>query len=94
MQEPRLDAQVPTLSLLLAVFRWAASYESQIKSETTPAGQATARQYRTWTGVGIGKRGPDKHKRERRGYLLRRSGKAEKRGPLLTLEDAERVGVK
>ncbi len=93
-QEPRLDAQVPTLSLLLAVFGRAASYESQIKSETTRAGKATARQYRTWTGVAIGKRGPYKHKRERRDYLLTWSGKAEKRGPLLTLEDAERVGVK
>lgn len=75
VKEPWTETEGPMRELLFAVFAWAAQYESRIKSERTLAGLARVREFGSKSGVGIGKRGPDKQRRNRLGYLLRYANK-------------------
>ena len=77
MQESWLETEGPMQELLLAVFGWAAQYESRIKSERTLAGLERARA--EGKKLGRPKGSKDKTKRSRRGYLERWSGAVKKR---------------
>ncbi len=57
--------------VLFAIAGWVARMESQRRSERTRAGLARVRANGSKSGVGIGKRGKDKSKRKRAGYLNR-----------------------
>jgi len=72
LKELWLETDGPMQELLLAVFGWAAQYESRIKSERTLAGLARARSKGKKLGRPVGRK--DKHKRSRRGYYQRWSG--------------------
>ncbi len=78
LRESWMEAEGPMQELLLAVFAWAAQYESRIKSERTLAGLARARAEGKRLGRPRGSK--DSEKRSRRGYLLRYAGAAKKRG--------------
>jgi putative DNA-invertase from lambdoid prophage Rac len=91
MQEPWLDSDGPMQELLLAVFAWAASYESKIKSERTLAGLARAKKEGVKLGRPKGRK--DDNKRSRRGYLLRYAGVPKKPRPRLTPENLENSSV-
>ncbi len=69
MKETWMETEGPMQELLLAVFGWAAQYESRIKSERTLAGLARARAEGKKLGRPIGSK--DTVKRTRRGYVLR-----------------------
>lgn len=71
-QEAWTEAPGELGELLYAITGWVARMESQRRSERTKAGLARAR----LQGKPIGKRGPDKNKRNRTGYLLRYAQKA------------------
>jgi DNA invertase Pin-like site-specific DNA recombinase len=77
--------------LLLAVFGWAAQYESRIKSERTLAGLARARSEGKKLGRPVGRK--DKQKRSRRGYFGRWAGPVKKRGHVGKAEVTASVGV-
>lgn len=66
-QESWTEAPGQLADLLYAITGWVANMESERRSERTKAGLERARR----EGKPIGKRGPDKGKRSRRGYLLR-----------------------
>lgn len=66
-QESWTEVPGPLADLLYAITGWVANMESERRSERTKAGLERARR----KGKPIGKRGPDKGKRSRRGYLLR-----------------------
>ncbi len=57
--------------VLFAIAGWVSRMESQRRSERVRAGLARVRVNGTKSGVGIGKRGKDKGKRRRAGYLNR-----------------------
>jgi len=57
--------------VLFAIAGWVARMESQRRSERTRAGLARVRANGSKSGIGIGKRGPDRGKRRRSGYLNR-----------------------
>ncbi|MBI4286635.1 MAG: recombinase family protein [Chloroflexi bacterium] len=78
LKESWMETDGPMQELLLAVFGWAAQYESRIKSERTLAGLARARA--EGKKLGRPKGSKDKEKRNRRGYLLRYHRPANKRG--------------
>jgi putative DNA-invertase from lambdoid prophage Rac len=78
LREPWMETDGPMQELLLAVFGWAAQYESRIKSERTLAGLARARAEGKKLGRPSGSR--DKVKRNRRGYYQRWANKAIKKG--------------
>lgn len=78
MQETWLEAEGPMQELLLAVFGWAAAYESRIKSERTLAGLARARAEGKKLGRPLGRKDDPDKPRSRRGYLLRYAGTPKK----------------
>lgn len=78
LKETWMETDGPMQELLLAVFGWAAQYESRIKSERTLAGLARARAEGKQLGRPAGSK--DKQKRNRRGYYQRWSGPVKKRG--------------
>ena len=78
LQEPWMEIEGPMQELLLAVFGWAAQYESRIKSERTLAGLARAR--REGKHLGRPKGSKDGQKRSRRGYFQRWAGPVKKGG--------------
>ncbi len=78
LKESWMETDGPMQELLLAVFGWAAQYESRIKSERTLAGLARARA--EGKNLGRPKGSKDKEKRSRRGYLQRWAGPVKKRG--------------
>ncbi len=78
LKEPWMGTEGPMQELLLAVFGWAAQYESNIKSERTRAGLARARSEGKTLGRPKGSK--DKQKRDRRGYWQRWAGPVKKRG--------------
>jgi putative DNA-invertase from lambdoid prophage Rac len=78
LREPWMETDGSMQELLLAVFGWAAQYESRIKSERTLAGLARARAEGKKLGRPSGSR--DKVKRNRRGYYQRWANKAIKKG--------------
>ena len=64
LKEPWLDTSDTGMGeLLIAIFSWVAQQERQRISERTKAGLANAKN--------VGKRGPDKKKRDNLGYKLR-----------------------
>jgi len=65
-QESWTEAPGELYDILLAIAGWVARMESQRISERTKAGLERARKYGTRSGIPIGKRGKDKHKRKRR----------------------------
>ena len=77
IKEAWTDTEGPMQELLLAVFGWAAQYESKLKSERTLAGLARAKSEGKHLGRPTGSK--DKQKRSRRGYLLRYAGPAAKK---------------
>ena len=89
MQETWLETEGPMQELLLAVFGWAAQYESRIRSERTLAGLARARGEGKKLGRPAGSR--DKKKRSRRGYLTRWAGPVKKRGHVMKTKSNEAV---
>ncbi len=91
MQEPWLDSDGPMQELLLAVFAWAAAYESRIKSERTLAGLARAKSEGVKLGRPKGRK--DDNKRSRRGYLLRYAGVPKKPRPRVERENLELAGM-
>ncbi len=78
LRESWMETDGPMQELLLAVFGWAAQYESRIKSERTLAGLARARAEGKKLGRPAGSR--DKAKRNRRGYYQRWANKPIKKG--------------
>jgi DNA invertase Pin-like site-specific DNA recombinase len=66
-QESWTEAPGELAEVLYAICGWVARMESQRRSERTKAGMERARK----EGKLIGKRGPDKRKRKRRGYFER-----------------------
>jgi len=91
LKELWLETDGPMQELLLAVFGWAAQYESRIKSERTLAGLARARSEGKKLGRPVGRK--DKQKRSRRGYYQRWSGPVKKRGHVGKAEVTASVGV-
>jgi putative DNA-invertase from lambdoid prophage Rac len=71
IKEPWLDVPQEFLPVLLSLIGYLAQMESKRRSERTKAGLERVRKYGSKTGRGIGKRGPDKTKRKRSGYLNR-----------------------
>lgn len=78
LRESWMETEGPMQELLLAVFGWAAQYESRIKSERTLAGLARAKAEGKALGRPAGSK--DKQKRSRRGYLQRWAGPVKNRG--------------
>lgn len=91
MQETWLETDGPMQELLLAVFGWAAAYESRIKSERTLAGLERAKAEGKKLGRPAGKK--DSVKRNRRGYLLRYARAAKKRSPFIKANSGESLRV-
>ena len=69
LQESWTEQTGPMADLLYAITAWVAEFESRRRSETTLAGLARALQ--GGKKLGRPKGSKDKHKRNRRGYLLR-----------------------
>jgi len=69
LQEPWTGQSGPMADLLYAITAWVAEFESRRRSERTLAGLARALQ--EGKKLGRPKGSKDKHKRNRRGYLLR-----------------------
>lgn len=69
LQEPWTEQSGPMADLLYAITAWVAEFESRRRSERTLAGLARALQ--EGKKLGRPKGSKDKHKRNRRGYLLR-----------------------
>ena len=65
-QESWTEAPGELQEVLLAIAGWVARMESQRISERTKAGMERARKYGTKSGILIGHRGKDTHKRRRR----------------------------
>lgn len=63
-QESWTEAPGELYDILLAIAGWVARFESKRISERTKAGMERARKYGTRSGIPIGKRGKDKHKRK------------------------------
>lgn len=86
MQEPWLDSDGIMQDLLLAIFGWAASYESKIKSERTLAGLARVKKQGVKLGRPKGSKDDPDKPRARRGYLLRYAGVPKKPRPQVRRE--------
>ncbi len=66
LNEPWAEAPGELGEILYSITGWVARMESTRKSQNTKAGMANARIHGTKSGIPIGKRGKDKHKRTRR----------------------------
>ena len=81
LQESWTEAPGELQEVLLALAGWVARMESQRRSERTKAGLARVMAHGTRTGVGVGKRGPDKRRRRRRSPAIKRSALPSYLGP-------------
>lgn len=87
IKESWSDVPRELLPFMLALFGYLAQKESTIRSERTRAGLARVNAAGSKSGIGVGKRGPDKGRRKKSGYYERWKNKGKQRTAQIQAEN-------